>query len=59
MTAETVYRGISGAMLPDSFWRPNAHKVRGGVEYAFMSTTLDEEVAMFYAAGDATGSRRG
>ena len=37
--------------------QPNAYGVRGGVEPAFMSTTLDKEVAIGYAAGD--GSRTG
>ena len=36
--ATPVYRGVSGRMLPDAFWRPNGHGVRGGVEAAFMST---------------------
>ncbi len=55
MTAEKVYRGISGATLPDNFWRPNEFKVRGGVEFGFMSTTLNGEVAMDYAAGGGAG----
>ena len=40
--------------LPDEFWRPNEYDVRGGVENAFMSTTLDRSVAMGYASGDTT-----
>eukprot|EP00966_Prymnesium_polylepis_P314665 7270946-Prymnesium_polylepis.1 len=43
--------------LPDEFWVPNQFGVRGGVEPAFMSTTLNREVAMGYAAGD--GARMG
>ena len=35
----------------------NQYGVRGGIEPAFMSTTLDRDVAMGYAAGD--GSRMG
>jgi len=46
-----VYRGMSGMALPDQFWRENAHGVRGGVENAFMSTTLSRDVAMGYAGG--------
>eukprot|EP00966_Prymnesium_polylepis_P203897 4723557-Prymnesium_polylepis.1 len=38
--------------LPDEFWKPNEFDVRGGIESAFMSTTLQREVAMGYAAGD-------
>jgi hypothetical protein len=55
--AEKVFRGIAGGVLPDEFWTPNALNVRGGVEYAFMSTTRDEAVAMAYARGQ--GSARG
>jgi hypothetical protein len=47
--AAKVYRGVSGRVLPAEFWRPNEFDVRGGVEGAFMSTTLDREVAMSYA----------
>ena len=36
--------------LPASFWEPNEYRVRGGVENAFMSTTLDRTVAMGYAS---------
>ena len=55
--ANKVYRGISGMALPDEFWKPNEFDVRGGIESAFMSTTLEREVAMGYAAGD--GSQMG
>eukprot|EP00965_Chrysotila_dentata_P224810 6194402-Pleurochrysis_carterae.AAC.1 len=44
MTAERVYRGVSGGMLPDEFWVRNEWNVAGGVEFAFMSTTLDRKV---------------
>ena len=48
-----MYRGISGMALPKEFWEPNEDSgVRGGVESAFMSTTLDRSVAMGYASGD-------
>ena len=50
--ATKVYRGISGMALPKEFWEPNGYGVRGGVESAFMSTTLEREVAMGYASGD-------
>ena len=39
--ATKVYRGISGMALPKEFWKPNEFGVRGGVESAFMSTTLE------------------
>ena len=51
MPAQKVYRGITGGLLPNAFWRRNEFNVRGGVEYAFMSTTSDKKVAMEYAAG--------
>ena len=38
--------------LPDEFWEANKYGVKGGVEPAFMSTTLEVDVAMGYAAGD-------
>ena len=48
-----MYRGISGMALPKEFWEPNEDSgVRGGVESAFMSTTLDRSVAMGYASSD-------
>ena len=47
-----VYRGISGMALPDAFWHANEFGVRGGVESAFMSTTLERNVAMGYASDD-------
>ena len=50
--ATKVYRGISGMALPKEFWDENEFGVRGGVENAFMSTTLERHVAMGYASGD-------
>ena len=44
-----VYRGISRGKLPREFWKPNKFKVRGGIEYAFMSCTRDPEVSKSYA----------
>ena len=54
--ATTVYRGLSGFVLPEQFTKKNAYGVKGGVEGAFMSTTLDRKVAMSYAA---TGGKAG
>jgi NLR family CARD domain-containing protein 3 len=49
--ADRVFRGISGgAVLPKEFWNANDQNVKGGVEFAFMSTTLDRKVAMDYAS---------
>jgi hypothetical protein len=47
-----VYRGVSGGVLPDSFWTANKHGVRGGVERSFLSTTHDRAEAMRYASAD-------
>ena len=52
--ATKIYRGIAGMSLPNEFWVPNQFGVCGGIESAFMSTTLDREVAMGYAAGDSS-----
>ena len=43
--AGKVYRGVSGRALPEEFWKQNQYGVRGGIEAAFMSTTLDRKVA--------------
>lgn len=54
---QKVYRGVSGGMLPDSFNEPSELDLfRGGVEYGFMSTTLDRHVAMEYAKSGGGGS---
>ncbi|KAL1520857.1 hypothetical protein AB1Y20_022418 [Prymnesium parvum] len=50
LAAQKVYRGVSGASLPTEFWEKNEWNVAGGVEFAFMSTTRDREVAMSYAS---------
>jgi hypothetical protein len=56
--AAVVYRGIKGMKLPKAFAVTNAHNFRGGVEYGFLSTTLDKEVALQYArGGDNSGKR--
>ena len=44
----TVYRGVNGGVLPRQFWKRVGN---GGVEFAFMSTTSDRDVAMGYAQG--------
>ena len=49
--AGKVWRGIKDATLPKEFWVPNEMGVRGGIEYAFSSTTVDREQAMMYAKG--------
>lgn len=51
--AMEVYRGISAMKLPESFTKLNQDGVRGGVEYGFMSTTTNKDVALAFAK-DAT-----
>ena len=53
--AHSVYRGISGMKLPDTFKNANEFGVRGGIESAFMSTTANREVALAYAANRDQG----
>ena len=50
--AAKVYRGVAGGKLPDAFWTPNEQNVRGGIEGAFLSTTLDQKVAFDYAGNN-------
>jgi hypothetical protein len=50
--AHKVYRGINNRVLPEEFWKANEYGVRGGIEGAFMSTTVDREVALSYARAD-------
>ena len=54
----TVYRGVneSKLRLHEKFWKPHADDFSGGVELAFMSTSLDEKVAVEYAKkGSSSG----
>ena len=51
--AQKVYRGISNRALSQDLLEPNEYNVRGGVEFAFMSTTPKREVAMEYAGKGA------
>ena len=52
-TATRVYRGLSGAALPASFFEPNAEGVCGGVEFGFMSTSKAKSEALAYATSEA------
>jgi len=45
--ATTVYRGVD-RLLPDEFWKASEDGVMGGVERAFMSTSVDRKVALGY-----------
>jgi hypothetical protein len=51
-SAVTVYRGVAKMGLPDSFWTANEFGVCGGIEGAFMSTTISRDVAMHYASSN-------
>ena len=53
--AHKVYRGIRDRGLPDAFWKANESGVKGGIETAFMSTTLDRKIAMQYAGDGKIG----
>ena len=51
-----VYRGVSGGLLPPEFNTPDEiDHFRGGVEFAFMSTTTSKEVAIDYAKASGNG----
>jgi hypothetical protein len=50
-----VFRGLGRMLLPLQFWVPHGTPAwSGGVERAFMSTTADKDVALFYANGRGT-----
>lgn len=53
--AETVYRGVSGGRLPKQFWVADELGTKGGVEFAFMSTTSNRDVAFQYASSGGAG----
>jgi len=44
-----VYRGLGSLELPPEFKYKDSKGIRGGVEYALMSTSLDKQVALRYA----------
>jgi hypothetical protein len=50
-----VYRGLGSMSLPETFWVEHDKPAwRGGVEKAFMSTTMDKDVALVYSKGRGT-----
>ena len=51
MPKAKVYRGVAGMALPREFLQPNEFGVCGGVEMAFMSTSLSREVSERQAVG--------
>lgn len=50
--ARKVYRGLGGVDLPQAFSKPDAYGIRGGVEYAMLSTTFSRKVALQYAGAN-------
>ena len=54
-SAMRVYRGVAGGSLPSEFIARNEAGIRGGVDMAFSSTTIDKDVALQYASGGRTG----
>ena len=54
LSACCVYRGLAGATLPHKFLKNDEMGVRGGVEYAFMSTSTDHEQATKYASSSGS-----
>jgi hypothetical protein len=46
-----VYRGLGGMRLPERFWKPDQYGCKGGVEFGFMSTTENRDVALRYSRG--------
>ena len=44
----TVYRAVSGGMLPQAFFDPDEDGNIGGVEIAFLSTTTDRTLALMH-----------
>jgi len=54
MKAQPIYRGSTRAKLPHTFLHADAFGIKGGIEYAFTSTTVEREQAMHYAQGAAS-----
>ena len=53
---QCVYRGVAGGLLPPEFaLESELDGFRGGVEFAFMSTTTNREVALSYAKSSDNG----
>ena len=50
--ASLMARAVLSAVLPESFRIEDKFGIKGGVEFGFMSTTLNGEVAREYASGE-------
>ena len=55
--AAKVYRGISGKALPERMRKHAADNTRGGIEFGFLSCSLEREVAHKYATSQVRASR--
>ena len=51
---QPLYRGWTGATLPQAFFVEDEMGVKGGIEYGFSSTTTEREQAVHYAEGKAS-----
>ena len=45
LTLNKVYRGITGMALPEKMRKHAADNTRGGIEFGFLSCSLEREVA--------------
>ena len=52
LPTKEVYRGLSGMMLPACFREKDKFGIAAGADYGFMSTTLDQGVALSYSKGE-------
>ena len=54
MQVRKIYRGLKpGSNMPEMFFEANSRGLRGGVEYGFLSTTDQKDLAR-YATGMST-----
>ena len=51
MRVQPVWRGSAGASIPEQFLHADEFGVRGGVEFAFSSTSTDRAAAVHYSQG--------
>ena len=57
MQVRKIYRGLKpGSNMPEMFFEANSRGLRGGVEYGFLSTTDQKDLALRYATGMSTGT---
>ena len=52
-----VHRGLADMKLPEKFLSKDSTGVRTGVEFGFMSTTANEDVALQYLGTDTQAPR--